>query len=470
MPDAFMIREGLPGSCAADEVAPGAQRRFSPPPRILLAANLRWTLAARLAIAFRELGCLVYAWCPQGHPLEKVRAVERIFRDRTLTSRRSLCAAIFAADPDLIIPCDDVAAMHLSRLHAHSAADRLSIRMQSAIRRSLGTPASCALASDRAALMQVAAATGVRIPETLSHSSMADLEAWSAACEFPAMLKSDNSWGGLGVVMVRDPDHARQAFLSLRRPTWRTALAQLILRRDPLVLRQRFSRAQRAVTSQAYVVGSPANRAVVCWKGEILAGISVIALQSRTQTGPATVVQVIDNEEMAEAAVRLVSVLGLSGFCGLDFVIESSTNAAYLIEMNPRATPISHLALGSGKNLPVALLARHAGKPLPASESSIANPVIAMFPQEWQRDHSSPYLQSAHHDVPWAEPDLVRDGMSRIWADRGIAARIRGWLWPGGAVWAAASEVDVARAPSSGRRPERYRWLSRYAGFAAMLV
>jgi hypothetical protein len=31
-----------------------------------------------------------------------------------------------------------------------------------------------------------------------------------------------------------------------------------------------------------------------------------------------------------------------------------------------------------------------------------------LFPQEWLRDPSSPYLHSGYHDVPWDQPDLVR--------------------------------------------------------------
>ena len=62
-------------------------------PRILLAATVRWPLAARLAISFHSLGCSVQAWCPTGHPLEKTRAVERVHRYGALTPQRSLRAS-----------------------------------------------------------------------------------------------------------------------------------------------------------------------------------------------------------------------------------------------------------------------------------------------------------------------------------------------------------------------------------------
>jgi hypothetical protein len=40
--------------------------------------------------------------------------------------------------------------------------------------------------------------------------------------------------------------------------------------------------------------------------------------------------------------------------------------------------------------------------------AAIVNDVVAIFPREWQRDPVSPYLKSAHHDVPWDDPAVVR--------------------------------------------------------------
>jgi hypothetical protein len=133
---------------------------------------------------------------------------------------------------------------------------------------------------------------------------------------------------------------------------------------------------------------------------------------------------------MTAAATKLVRALGLTGLCGLDFVIEADTNAAYLIELNPRATPICHLPLGAGRNLPLALYSRLVGKPVPSIAPAISNSAIAMFPGEWHRDPLSPYLRSSFHDVPWTESALVRDCVELPWEDRGIAARIKARLSP----------------------------------------
>ncbi|WP_457832790.1 hypothetical protein, partial [Staphylococcus aureus] len=45
-----------------------------------------------------------------------------------------------------------------------------------------------------------------------------------------------------------------------------------------------------AIDVQDYVTGLPANRAVVCDRGRVLAGLSVLALETQTETGAASVV------------------------------------------------------------------------------------------------------------------------------------------------------------------------------------
>lgn len=409
-------------------------------PRILLVTTLRWPFAARLALAFRALGCEVQAWCPAGNPLEKVIGRAERHRATWLRPLPSLSAAIEAAAPHLAIPCDDGAALLLHALHAQPG---MAASGRRTIERSLGRPASCALAATRAELMRVARHEGVRVPETMRVDGPRDLETWAERHGFPAVLKTDHSFGGLGVAIVRDAAQLREAFQAAMQPSLLRALADLVLRRNPAPLLRALSSAVPGVTVQRYVAGDTANRAVVSCQGEVLAGTSVMALRTQGATGPATVVRVVDDAEMAQASQRLVAALGLSGFCGLDFVIDD-TGAAWLIEVNPRATPISHLALGPGQDLPAALCAQIRG------ESAIAGTVhrgqlVALFPAELQRDPRSPFLHTAYHDVPWDQPALVRDGMDLPWEERGIAARLRAALNPGRQAAVRATLAEVPR-------------------------
>jgi hypothetical protein len=111
---------------------------------------------------------------------------------------------------------------------------------------------------------------------------------------------------------------------------------------------------------------------------------------------------------MSAAAEKIVRRLNLSGLHGLDFMLEAGTGNAYLIEINPRATQVGHLPLGPGRDLPAALYSAVSGEALQTAPKVTEKDTIALFPQEWIRDPISLFLQSGYHDVPWAEPELIR--------------------------------------------------------------
>jgi len=395
-------------------------------PSILLTATLRWPIAARLAIAFANIGCHVEAICPRHHPVSKTREIGHIYPYAVLRPLVSLRAAIRSAAPDLIIPCDDNAAVHLQQLYmnadeAGSAEDPLRVLLA----RSLGSPEAYAMATARGQVMTLAAKEGIRIPETAVVSELSDLKVWLTRHSVPAVIKIDRTWGGQGVSIIRNHEDAQSVFERMTsRPEIMNAVARMLLDRDPSFFLNSLKEAPRAVTVQNFIVGTPANRAVACWQGQVLAGISVEAIKTQHPTGPATVVRVIENPEMSEAANRIVRRLGISGMWGLDFILEASTAAAYLIEINPRATPICHLPIGEGQNLPAALYTQLAGTSPLALAAVTGHDVIAMFPGEWHRNPASPYLRSGYHDIPWDEPGLVQECLDRPWAERGLISRL----------------------------------------------
>jgi hypothetical protein len=241
----------------------------------------------------------------------------------------------------------------------------------------------------------------------------------------------------------------------MSRPLGLTRFAKrLIVNRDPFWVRSWWDGSSPAVTAQPYIVGRPANCAVACWQGKILAGTAVEVISAQGLTGSATIVRVIDGPEMMLAAERLAHRLGLSGFFGLDFMIEDGSGAPYLIEMNPRCTPLCNLQLGKGHDLVGALSAQLSGKPLGASEPATQNDVIAYFPQSWHWDRKSKLLDSSFHDVPWEEPDLVRELLRLPFPDRSLLARLSDRLRrktfeeraaSSGGVFAAASSKPQSR-------------------------
>ena len=393
-------------------------------PTVLLTNTSWWPCAARMAMVFEKLGCSVSAVCPTaGHPLLKTKAVRRILPYSAINPVSSLISAIEAVDPDIVIPCDDRAVEHLHELHARCQG--VSPNISSLIERSLGSPASYPVVSARYKLMKVAGEEGIRIAPTRLVRTVEDLSSWHKDLPFPWVLKADGTWGGHGVRIARNRREAETFFLEMSRPLGVARFAKrLIVNRDPFWVRSWWDRSRAAVTAQPYITGRPANCAVACWEGKVLAGTAVEVISAQGLTGSATIVRVVDGSEMMLAAERLAQRLGLSGFFGLDFMIEDGSGAPYLIEMNPRCTPLCNLQLGEGRDMIAALSAQLSGKPLKASPSATQNDVIAYFPQSWHWDRKSKLLESSFHDVPWEEPDLVRELLLLPWPDRNVLARL----------------------------------------------
>lgn len=382
---------------------------------------------ARLAIGLSRAGCEVFAVSTPRHPLLKTRAVRRAFPYSGLRPLNSLIRAIEATEPQILIPCDDRAVEHLHELYAHARAQHNSGRKLAAlIERSLGDPKSYPLVCSRQDLLRIAQEEGLRVPATRLVRTRDDLDSWQAEQPLPWVLKADGSWGGRGVRIAHTHQLAKEFFREISRP-FRAARAikRWCVNRDPFWVQPWLERVQPAVVAQSYVRGIPANCAVVCWEGEVLAGIAAEVVNSEGETGPANVVRVVDNPEMMRCAERIASRLGLSGFFGLDFMIESGTGASWLIEMNPRCTPLCHLQLGKGRDMVGMLSAQLTGRPYRETPPVTDRDMIAYFPQAG--GSGSKFHHSTYEDVPEGEPELVRE-LLRPWPERTFLFRINNQL------------------------------------------
>jgi predicted ATP-grasp superfamily ATP-dependent carboligase len=392
-------------------------------PKILLTATNRWPSAARLMIEFYRIGHVVSILCPVHHPSEKLRVAHRTFRYKTFAPLDSLAEAIETAKPDIIIPCDDLAVRHLHSLHSGRRAQYAAqVDIPGLIAHSLGSPEGFTTVDSRYMLLEAARQEGIPTPETHLINSLGDLERWRSTQPFPWVLKADGTTGGVGVRIVHTLEEARHHCSALRRRMGLLRSIKRVTVDGDLILQRAGwhslpSPLPGAVVVQPYIRGGAANCAVVCWKGEVLAGVGCEAVSTETPVGPATVVRLVDNPEMMTAAQRLARRLNLSGFFGLDFVIEQGTGAAHLIEMNPRCTPPSHLRLGVGRDMIGALSGRLTGQPPSEPVSVTQNNLIAYFPQAFLRQ--SEYLSTSYHDLPAEEPELIEE-LCRPLSNQGI--------------------------------------------------
>ena len=414
-------------------------------PKILICATLWWPSSARLAMAFVRHGCNVSALCPPGHPLRFVTGISSIYSYQGLASIGLLRAAIRAAKPTLIVPCDDTAVWQLHALHASEADLRPLIEL------SLGAAEAYPAIQQRGEVLRVAQSLGIRVPLTHTLNSAEDLNDWKF--DKPAVLKLDGTWGGKGVTIVRSLEEATQTFHSAPKTmkAW-MAWKRFLINRHSFALWAWQRRKISKMTIQEFIPGQPATTMFACWRGEVLASSTVKVLVSQAPTGAASVVQVLKNNEIEDAVRLLARKLQLSGFHGLDFVIEEDTDAAYLIELNPRATQLGHLNLSTHGDL-AGVMAGKLKDEVPdgiASENQIQSNTIAIFPFAFKSNPGSAYLHEGYHDVPWDEPALVRELLRDPWPERQLPSRIYHYL---GFRKKLASERKVYRTIDAKVRP-----------------
>jgi glutathione synthase/RimK-type ligase-like ATP-grasp enzyme len=360
-------------------------------------------------MAFADAGFRVEALCPSGHPVTKTSAVRDTIRYRPLLPLKSLEHAIEASHPDLVIPADDLAVRHLHALHQRDLRSGANgARSVLLIERSMGSAKGFPILNDRAACMRVAEEEGIRVPEIRVLHSVDELKKWVGHIGLPTVLKANETSGGDGVRVVRTMKEADLAFRTLQAPPLIARASKRALMDDDWTLVQpALLRRRSVVNAQRFIEGREKTSVLACWKGTVLALLHFEVIKKRSTTGPATVVRLIENDDMSDAAHRIARRLGLSGVHGLDFMLEARIGKPYLIEINPRATQLCHLTLGPGRDVPAALIGALSGKTVAPSARLTENDTIALFPQEWIRDPQSSFLRSAYHDVPWQEPRLI---------------------------------------------------------------
>lgn len=383
-------------------------------PTVLIATTSCWYPTARLAMALANAGCRVEMVCPTSHPARKTKAVSRIHIYRGLAPLTSFARAIATTQPDFIVSGDDLATQHLHRLYTREKRNgQVESSICAAIERSLGSPESFPVVNARTAFMNMAHQEGLRVPPTRVLRNIDDLRTWIACTGLPTVLKADGTSGGDGVRIARTLTEAERFFKELQAPPLLArAVKRALVDQDKTLVWPSLLRRRPVVNAQAFVAGREATSALLCWQGAVLASLHFEVVNKASSKGHATVVRWINNAEMSAAAEKMTRRLCLSGFYGFDFMLESETGNAYLVEINPRSTQVGHLSLGPGRDIPAALYAALSGKAVKATLRITEKDTIALFPQEWIRDAESPFLRLAYHDIPMDEPELIRECVS----------------------------------------------------------
>ena len=124
---------------------------------------------------------------------------------------------------------------------------------------------------------------------------------------------------------------------------------------------------------------------------------------------PGTVVRFRNAPELRAHSERLVQAFGMTGLFTSEYMIERSTNRAWLLEINRRISPATHFGSTMNVDLCAALHAAMYGLPSPTRTGLDEGEehVFVEFPAEWLRDPRSHWLREHPVDMPWDDPELL---------------------------------------------------------------
>jgi hypothetical protein len=291
------------------------------------------------------------------------------------------------SQPQWVIPVDEISAQVLQQIglgQLQGGESPLPADVVELVRRSLGNPTGYPLFAVRRRAFETARAASIPV------AVQAGVDTFEACLQFarehgyPVVLKQENSSGGIAAFIL-DSETALGDFTSSGQ----------------------FGKAGLPWVIQGFIPGGLGMHAVFAERGRILAKISAVQIRRRSDrpTAPSSVVKLLQHDAMAASCAAFVAATGASGFHGWDFQLEETGNAL-LIEHNPRPISISHLGYLLGDDLCRALAAAcgvTVGNPGPGAGGER---LVALFPDEWQRDPLSPMLDETFHDAPWDDQPL----------------------------------------------------------------
>jgi hypothetical protein len=389
------------------------------PRTVLLIATRSTAVASRMAMRFARFGCRVAAVYPsKAHPLASTQSVSSHHHYSLIDPIESLQRAISESGAEMAIPCDAVALHDLHALYASLSGTTEGVATAGVIMRSLGDPTAYLVIDSRHEIQTSARAEGLPAAESFAIGMATDPETIAQSVPFPWVLKADYSWGGRGTRMVHSLAEAREFIrMAGAPPSLAMAAKQLLVNSDRAALGEWIHAKRSGLSAQRPLSGSLAKTVAACWKGAVLAQISVEIMAPGGREVPTAVVRVIENEQMVKTVRRMADRLELSGFHSFDFILDAESGQATLIELDSYCSTPSHLNAGPGHDLVDAFCRRWLNASPAETEPVHPGTLVAYFPQAWAANPSDPLLETGAYDVPAADPILARRLMQLVQRD-----------------------------------------------------
>lgn len=364
--------------------------------RLMIFSHKNWVGVSRLPFALKQAGFKVGVVCPAGSYLSSTGYADYKLTYELVAGREEIYKTLQRAfrdwQPDFVIPGDDPALWFLHNASAR-AAEIIEAPYLNTIGLSLCNPELRRTLEQKTALGVIADTLGIDFPAQLISPSLEDTVAFAQRHGFPVVLKRDYTYAGVGVFICRD--------LQALRETYAAVSEKAKLEQDDFSV-------------QRYVAGIPASVSFSALNGKLLAAFAFYAEATRSATGFTSIARIMENPTMIEAAGKLVGFFGFSGFGGIDLILDD-TNRPWLLEINPRPTPTSHLGSLVGADLCAAFgAAMLGGEPSTVVGKRVER--VAMFPYAWVQASHTIGGFAGHHDVPWHDPPLLAMLIRDFWA------------------------------------------------------
>ena len=238
-----------------------------------------------------------------------------------------------ATSPCLVVPCDDTAVRLLHMLALSPPPEikpGIYRELCALVRESLGNPEYFCTSVDKARLPAAAEALGVRVPSYAIAASVDEAQAfgWQFAvtplwARNEATVRLANGWQ------------------SFQTPSSLRVLTRDLRQQRPSILR---GRGDASILVQAHVVGKVFAQAMTAWQGAVLAGFVREKLVTHSPLGTR-------NRSSLRADALDPPILGSACnrprherfFWPRKYIVDADTGEAYLLEINRRATPATHL-------------------------------------------------------------------------------------------------------------------------------
>lgn len=379
---------------------------------LIVLLSPRWNGIARLPRALKKEGFSVITLSNQNEYLNKSSFVDYKyhFTDK-FSFRDSLLSIIKKHNIDLILPgCDREIDYFCQVLREKSLYSRKLKPLRELIQKSWNNEKAIQVLNSKSDLLKLADDLSILTPHNKVISSKSDLLIEIKKRTFPIVLKSSNGFAGDGVKICCEYNDAERMYEELSSISLVKAnLKYKVVRIIGNLLALPYGIKNSEISIQDYIVGTPCMHIILASKGEVLSSVTLLKLCSYPkETSPSSVVKVINHPQISESCAKLVKETEISGFLDFDFMIDAQNNA-YLLESNPRPTPMAHITHLLGGNL-CAMLKKHFNmnsenvNPYPEPEYEY----LSLFPNELKRNAKSEFLSKGYHDIPYDDVEILK--------------------------------------------------------------